>query len=336
MNSARLEQHEQEGKSPTFLFTHVGIMYSTKCNIRCDHCMVEAGPECSERLADGQVEEVITSLSQLGIGLWGITGGEPFLFPAKIRRFLSWANDSEIKSMIATNAFWARTYEDARQTLQPLRQAGLSKLLISASKFHQVFIDVQCVVNAAQAACDDGIDTEVHLTMTREMDGLTRHLLRTLRQNRISVRPYRLSLAGRASRLAHEVMTSHGPSSPPGGCDQIHHPIVMTDGRVVSCCSLPTAPDYAPPSWSPLLLGNINERSLADILTEANQSVPLRLLARIGPEGILNLLQGSAFAGEYPTGTPDESDRCKLCYHLFSQRNAREHIELLAGNWRFV
>jgi len=83
-----------------------------------------------------------------------ITGGEPFLYSARMVEILKEAKREGLGPVdqIETNAYWADTRADIVGILKTLDSLGMARLKISCDPFHQEFIDIENVRRLADVA----------------------------------------------------------------------------------------------------------------------------------------------------------------------------------------
>jgi SynChlorMet cassette radical SAM/SPASM protein ScmF len=80
------------------------VYLTDKCNNRCAHCWVEAGPNRTARLRADQIKEQIDRSIPLGLRVVKLTGGEPFLFRDTLIDVLRHSVDRGLETRLETNA----------------------------------------------------------------------------------------------------------------------------------------------------------------------------------------------------------------------------------------
>lgn len=108
---------------PNLMKLHIYL--TDKCNNRCAHCWVEAGPDKTTCLPAEQVRKQIDKSMPLGLRVIKVTGGEPFLFRDTLMDLLRHSVDRGLETRLETNATLV-TKEDS----QELRRLGV---LVSTS-----------------------------------------------------------------------------------------------------------------------------------------------------------------------------------------------------------
>jgi MoaA/NifB/PqqE/SkfB family radical SAM enzyme len=136
---------------------NIAFGYSTRCNIKCDHCVaVDDSPDI-KKMELAKAKEIIRDMAMAGITGISFTAGEPFIYYDDLLEMISLCREKNIYTRIVTNSFWAKTPEKAEQLLSILKQCGLSQLRLSYSRWHQQHVSRQNVLNAARGCIKTGI-----------------------------------------------------------------------------------------------------------------------------------------------------------------------------------
>ncbi len=150
-----------------------GIMLSYRCQCGCRHCVYACGPRWQGWMSREQLEALLLGLRETWENPRGLhlAGGEPFLnFD-----LLLWAVERCRRyglpmEYVETNAGWCTSYEEAREKFRLLREAGLSRILISCSPFHAETVPLRRTLTAYQAAREVFGPQGVILYMARFVD----------------------------------------------------------------------------------------------------------------------------------------------------------------------
>src|SRR6266545_1513070 len=151
-----MRQQQKSPGSSSLIFHELKIAARWTCNALCAHCAVNAGPGRREALGRDQVLSCIEEAAALGMQTIELTRGEPLLRPGDVLAFTSQAHACGLGVRLDTNAFWAWTPDLARRRLAELQQHGLTSVIFSTDRFHQVFIPLARVVNALEACGELG------------------------------------------------------------------------------------------------------------------------------------------------------------------------------------
>lgn len=111
------------------------ILLTYQCTYECDHCFVWGSPRQIGVLSLDQVEDVLHQAREADVKSIYFEGGEPFLYYALLAKSVHTAADMGFSVGIVSNAYWATSFRDAIEWLQPF--AGRVKdLTVSSDTFH--------------------------------------------------------------------------------------------------------------------------------------------------------------------------------------------------------
>ena len=111
--------------------------YSTRCNIRCEHCVATENVAENRKMDHDRAKEIIAGMAQAGVGGISFSAGEPFLYINEIAELVKLCSQIGIYTRIVTNSFWAKTTESADSLVAELKENGLCQLRLSYSRWHQ-------------------------------------------------------------------------------------------------------------------------------------------------------------------------------------------------------
>lgn len=136
----------------------IAFGYSTRCNIKCEHCV--AAGDISEilKMELSQAKKVITELVKAQIRGISFTAGEPLIYLDELVELIRLCQDNGIYTRVVTNSFWAKTPDLADSCIDKLKRNGLSQLRMSYSRWHQKNIPCQNIVNGARSCERKGLD----------------------------------------------------------------------------------------------------------------------------------------------------------------------------------
>jgi hypothetical protein len=161
-----------------------------------------------------------------------VTGGEPMLFANETARISAVAHAHGLRFGIETNAYWAKSFEITQRLLRRYR---IDDLIISASRFHQIYVPLERVLIAYCVARSMGVRASVRVAVVAD-----EKVDATLAAVRVAVSPDDLieepvTGFGRAATIVAPQMRQTVASDDPLLCPS-DGPIVMEDGRVDPCC----------------------------------------------------------------------------------------------------
>jgi pyruvate-formate lyase-activating enzyme len=306
---------ETQAVEPPFL-SNIGIMLTYKCTIACPHCIVEAGPHRKEEMKLDDAFNWIEQASHYRNGHikgLALTGGECFYDLDKLSKLSEFSKSLGFTVSVVTNAFWASTKEDALRTLSSL--PAIQIISLSTDVYHQRFIPFEFIQNAIWAARKLGRTYNIAVCTDNEEDPHFQKIIEELNsigeQDRI-----RLSITfpvGRALRRARyfHYHTSSVPTI--SACSMAGSPVVFPDGKVIGCIG----PLITLPPGHPLFLGNLQDKTLVDILDMAELNPILHTIRIWGPQKLVCILQDYGLSHLLPTEYIDNCI-CDACFKLLS------------------
>lgn len=292
--------------------TAIGLSVTTRCPIRCAHCIVEADRHRVEQMEVGEACALLDAAARSHLRAPGvarmdvvfITGGEPFFAPELLRALLSRAQANGLVTVVVTNAYWA---SNARVAIERLGSfPGIDVLTVSTDRFHRAFVGLERIRHAVAGARALGIPFSVAVCGddAAELAAEQRLLEGIVDADRVL--PAITLPAGRRSTAPGKPR----PAAGPGCCESADVPLVFPDGRVIACMGMVggLGPDH------PLLLGNTRRAPLARLLEDAERNLFVHALRSLGPEALVRGLPG-----DVPVHVPSRFrafGRCALCYAM--------------------
>jgi hypothetical protein len=134
-----------------------GVITNYYCTSKCGHCLYGGSPRWQKDYIDKKtMSQILGKVKTLGCDTVHIGGGEPFLDLHGLRTVLEMSRSEGVHvEYVETNSSWYRDHESACETLNSLKDSGLSTLLISMSPFHNEhipFYKVKGTLKACQVA----------------------------------------------------------------------------------------------------------------------------------------------------------------------------------------
>lgn len=140
----------------------IAINVTLKCNLTCAHCNVDAGPQRTERLPFAAMRDLLERGVPIGKRHVTFSGGEVFMRYGELVELVRLAAELGYAVDVETNAYWARDEAAARRKLDPLVEAGLAGLALSADAYHLEFFPIERSVVAARVARAMGLLVELN------------------------------------------------------------------------------------------------------------------------------------------------------------------------------
>ncbi|MCP4688600.1 MAG: radical SAM protein [Desulfobacterales bacterium] len=120
----------------------MGLITNYRCTFRCRHCLYCSSPDIEESVDEEALHEILRQIDGvLGPVLLHIGGGEPLLHFNMVKGIISRIQETRIiLEYIETNGSLLLKKTESR--LKELKDAGLNRVLMSISPFHNEFIPV--------------------------------------------------------------------------------------------------------------------------------------------------------------------------------------------------
>jgi len=302
----------------------LGLVLTAHCNASCAHCSKSYGPYRTEQLGRDTILRLMNEAAAIEDGVplaFDLTGGEPFVDFDLLLEVVTHGSHLGAPVSCVTNAFWARDNEAATDKLTRLRDAGLTSLSVSVSRFHQEFVPLHRARRALTIAATLGIRTGLKGAVTRadlQPGGSLDQWKDSIDAQRISIFPVLPYLRQTETLPDEEYYRERGlpfqrcPSK--GVC-------VDFDGLVRSCCSLVTGDPF-------LVLGDARHTALRDLHDKARTAGKQTILRESGP---IEFARGAIAAGLGSRLRKAYAGPCDLCLHIQSDSPLRQIAEDMAS-----
>lgn len=125
---------------------YLGFILTNRCSGSCGHCLYNCGPHRRDSLDIETIRASLRDLRALGFGGTRIHlgGGEPFLvFPLLVEAVAAVREMGFVLDFVETSGAWYESSREAAEKLLILKAAGLERILVSVSPFHQSFVSPQ-------------------------------------------------------------------------------------------------------------------------------------------------------------------------------------------------
>jgi len=141
------------------------------CNLRCDHCYRDAGPDAGDVESELSTEEgfeLLNELKEEGFMLVILSGGEP-LIRDDLEELVEHASDIGLRPVLGTNAVDVK-----RERLESLKEAGLKGAAVSLDSVdpetHDEFRGFEGAwekaVSSIEKMVDVGIPVQINMTVS--------------------------------------------------------------------------------------------------------------------------------------------------------------------------
>ncbi|MDH3349344.1 MAG: radical SAM protein [Desulfobulbaceae bacterium] len=286
----------------------IAFGYSTRCNIRCAHCVAAEETPDNRKMELSRAKEIILEMAEAGVRGISFTAGEPFLYFNDILELLTLCHKHKIYTRMVTNSSWATSPEKAGQYVAILQEHGLCQLRLSYSRWHQQNVPREKVLNAARSCKLAGLDYFISfVTDFSEPDDVYEQFLR---DNQLKFFPEPVIYAGRANSFGREeIFTDYQENQCP------MNPYLAPDLNMYACCD--AGSHFKGTNF--FLLGNLKDHSVEQLFTKS-ETEPLYNCIRT--MGITNI---ASFAG-FKAREIVSYRKCELCKKLFDTPETLKHL----------
>ena len=310
---------------------------SRRCNIRCPHCIVMASPRHHHKISMKNLYHIIDEVSagKEYSHLINFTGGEPFLALDRLKKTLSYAHRAGVRIALVTNGFWAESLKKARAVLNELKNVYL--INISWDYYHQRFIPLKYVINAANACLEKGVKVAIrgiHFGFTKKDAEKARLYYRKIigpLDKRIRIVSIPFILGGHAEQIIDRLpvrLVTKVPNS--RRCEKILRTIFISSyGEVYPCC----CNLFCVKKTKNVILGNINETPLDNIIEKAKKGFLPNFILKYGIAELIKLIssiKGKDFTKKYYTDI-QKDDQCQVCSRILDDDSIISLFGKMAG-----
>jgi pyruvate-formate lyase-activating enzyme len=318
----------------------LALITTHQCTAACDHCCFACSPKITNRIPATRLRalideaRVVKSLEQIAF-----SGGECFLLGDELDALIATAKAYGYQTSCITNGYWAVNRKAARVRMRQAAASGLTAIGLSTGQMHAGFVPVERIVHGAVAAFDAGLQVSIRIEHFRGttfdwrwivkhpeiMELSDKDRFRVFRSNWIPHADGR----GQAT-LRHDASLGRFRKDRISGCEEILDVVSVTPAlSLIACCGYPmeSIPD--------LVLGSVEDRTLAEVLDGTPVDFLKVLIHVKGPEFMLKFVK--RFVPEYRLPT-HYVGICQTCLHMhrdpIAMRVLREHAhELEAEVW---
>jgi MoaA/NifB/PqqE/SkfB family radical SAM enzyme len=236
---------------------------------------------------------------------FSLSGGEVFLDFEQLLEVAAHGKQLGGTVSCVTNAYWATSDERARAMIRALKQAGLTQLAASTSRFHQRYVKLERVRRALLLAKEAGLRTclKCAQTVSDKQDGWAEAFAKSVAPDETEIFPIVPPLRDGGVLPDHEFIREKG--LPKGRCP-IPVITVREDGKAYTCCT--------PGGFVPFLeLGNVHDTGLAEIRERYYLGGKQQLLFKKGP---IHFARRAIAQGQGHLLRDAYAGICDLCAHI--------------------
>ena len=287
----------------------IAFGYSTKCNIRCDHCVAAGDESPNAKMPFAAAKAIIAEMAGCNVTGISFTAGEPLLFLNEINHLIRLCRKHGIYSRVVTNGHWAGTRQHSDKMISQLIQSGLSQLRISCSRWHQKNINRENIVNAVSSCKKYGLD--YFISFVTDFSNQDDAFEQFLRDSRFKFFPEPLIYSGRAKGFNRSrVFTDF----PPNLCAM--NPYLSPELDMFACCDAGT--HFTKTGF--FYLGNHKDHTIDELFQKKEKNVLYDLIRTMG------LTNMASYIG-FKASEIVKYRKCQLCEKLFNSAENLRRLE---------
>lgn len=274
--------------------------YSTRCNIRCEHCVATEDVPNSRKIDHEKAKKILVEMAQAGVGGISFSAGEPFLYFNEITELVKLCRQIGIYTRIVTNSFWAKTAESSDSLVSELKRNGLCQLRLSYSRWHQKNVNRNNILNAARSCQKIGLNYFISFVtdFSKEDDQYEQFL----RDHCLTFFPEPVIYSGRAESFKRRIILTDYQAN---CCDM--NPYLTPDLDMYACCD--AGSHFTKTNF--FYLGNLNDNTVEQLFIKSETDQLHNLIRTMG---ITNI---ASFTGMKAREIITYS-KCELCRKLFN------------------
>ncbi len=286
----------------------IAFGYSTRCNLKCDHCVAAHDGSPETKMALDSAIQIIEEMSRSHVTGISFTAGEPLLYSDEMTALVQTCKIRNIYSRIVTNGYWSKTRDRSDEMVSTLKDGGLSQLRISFSRWHQKNVSRKNILNAALSCQKYGLDYFISFVtdFSREDDAQEQFL----QDNHLKYFPEPLIFFGNATGITRPPVFTDYPAH---RCAM--NPYLSPDLDMFACCDAGTQFTKTDAFY----LGNLKSHSVDHLFQKKEKTLLFQLIKTMG------LTAMASFLG-FKASEIVKYRKCDLCETLF---NSTDHLERL-------
>ena len=291
----------------------IAFGYSTRCNIKCDHCVAAHNGSPEKKMTLSSAIQIIEEMACSRVTGISFTAGEPLLYPNEMKELVQTCKTKNIYSRIVTNGYWGKTIDSSDQMVSMLKDGGLSQLRISFSRWHQKNVSRENILNAALSCQRYGLDYFISFVtdFSKEDDAQEEFL----QDNHLKYFPEPLIYFGNARGFNRpQVFTDY----PAHRCAM--NPYLSPEMDMFACCDAPTQFTETDVFY----LGNLKNHSVDQLFHEKEKNPIFNLIKTMG------LTAMASFLG-FKASEIVKHRKCELCEKLLNSAENLERLEKSAS-----
>jgi organic radical activating enzyme len=292
---------------------NIAFGYSTRCNLRCAHCVAADTLPDYQKMELTRAKEIIGDMAAAGVTGISFTAGEPFIYFEDLLELVALCREEGIYTRIVTNSYWAKTADQASQRLDRLKQSGLCQLRLSYSRWHQEQVPHANIRHAAQACQQIGMD--YFISFVTDFSAADDACEQFLRDHALKFFPEPIIYSGRADGFSRTALRTDYQDN---RCAM--NPYLAPDLNLYACCD--AGSHFRTTNF--FLLGNLGNHALDQLLTLSERHPLYNCIRNMGISPI------ASFAG-FKASEIVTLRKCELCKMLFDVPERLQMLREAAG-----
>lgn len=279
---------------------NIAFGYSTRCNIKCSHCVAAGEQPVSTKMELQQAKKTIDELAEAGVTGISFTAGEPTIYFEDLLELLELCTSHNIYTRVVTNSSWAADSSSTKACIEALKHSGLCQLRLSYSRWHGEHVPMTQVRNAAYGCVHGGLDYFV--SFVTDFSAEDEPYENFLRDNSLKFFPEPLIYSGRAKNyLKKKVFTDYQDNRCAMNC------YLAPDFNMYACCD--AGSHFT--KTNAFYLGNLKRDSAKTLFTKSDQNPLFHCVRNLGLSAI------ASYSG-MPSREIVTYRKCELCEKLLN------------------
>lgn len=305
-------------------YSEMVVLIGNKCTAKCNICCFDSTIESNELINDEYISNYLYSLKDSKEIQWvHFSGGEPFLYYDKLKKYIKICSENHKSSTVITNGFWATDSSDVLRILTDLKSCGLKRIGVSFDEFHNEYISSKNIKNILVVAKRLNLYPSIQSVVLKNSKiGDLIDLLDDSISN-VPINFMSCDKVGRAETAVLEKDLIKRNIEKVPVCRKGHTFSIKFDGTVWPCCC-PVVYNTS------LSVGSIycNIKTVADALKAINDNKKLKILRNKGFNYYIKLFEdyGCFSLPEMITSS------CELCKLFFDKSNEEFYKQNLYKN----
>lgn len=292
----------------------IAFGYSTRCNVKCEHCVAADESIEPKKMELVQAQKIIAEMANAHVAGISFTAGEPLLYLNDISKLIALCLKHKIYTRVVTNCFWAKTPERAESFIVKLKESGLSQMRMSYSRWHQKNIDRRNIVNAAKSCQRIGMD--YFISFVTDFSDEDVPVEDYLRDHGLRFFPEPVIFSGRAQTLTRSPIRTDFQAN----CCAMN-PYLSPDLDMFACCD--AGSHFTKTNF--FHLGNLQNNTLDGLFRKHETNSLYNHIRQLGISAI------ASFAGMRAQEIV-QYRKCELCEKLFNSPDTLNNLEKAAGS----